>query len=365
MSNLNRSMKIALVAGFCCLGCLMGCPDGDDGDAGPSDGGSTNGPDGGPTPVFVTIAGHIEDSLIYTDCTVYGPKRDQLIQFADVIAAAGVDFNLQISYEWFEGASLCETEQLMSSTDGLNVIDYLVAEYDFEIDIHQEGASIEHASSGNNFADIRYMAGQVTDSVTETTGFQWDNQAQYAELQAGQVGLLHPEFTWQPEILAGGASVDHTLGDFSRDMTSVGVWIPSGFTEADFHDHDTSDEARMVYVGSGPNQFCADWNPMADCHFTNTADFVGVLVDYLETGRLESNKIYTTTLFIPQSIIFDPTKHDLVNTVLQQLNIMASAGQVEYAHFTEVVDTWRTQYNSVPNIVQYDRIDPADYTCGQ
>mgnify|MGYP001181735376 CR=1 FL=1 len=34
------------------------------------------------TPVYVTVAGHIEDSVAYTDCRVYGPKRAQLLDFA-------------------------------------------------------------------------------------------------------------------------------------------------------------------------------------------------------------------------------------------------------------------------------------------
>ena len=341
---------------------------GDDDDVTADDDDAADDDDSAPhpvTPVYVTVAGHIEDLLAYMDCPYYDGKRAALLDFADVVSASGVAFNLQVSYEWFVGVNQCETPEMMAATDGMNVIDYLVQTHGFEIDIHQEGASVLHASSGNNFADIRYMGGQVTSAMSETTGFQWDNPAQYAGLQAGEQGLLHPVYVFVPEILAGGASVDHVEGDFSRDMTSIGVWIPSDFTEADFHVHDTSASARMVYVGSGPNQWCSDWAlPGPDCHWINTPGFVSVLADYLADGRLEPGRIYTSTLFVPQSIIFDSEHHADFAALLAEYTPLHDAGVVEYAHFTEVVDVWRTLYASEPNVVQYDVFDPADYTCG-
>ena len=88
------------------------------------------------TPVFVTVAGHIEDSLIYTDCVEYDDYRSKLITFANTISDANVAFNLQVSYEWFVGVSNCETEDMKALTDGKNIIDYLVESHDFEIDVH-------------------------------------------------------------------------------------------------------------------------------------------------------------------------------------------------------------------------------------
>jgi len=346
-----RASSTIMVSGLFVLAC------------GSSDEGETTSTPTTKTPVYVTVAGHIEDSVAYTDCRVYGPKRAQLLDFAAALEGTSVAFNLQVSYEWFMGASQCETAALKATTSGLNVIDYLVEHHGFEIDIHQEGASTLDASSGNNFADIRYLGGQVTPHMTETTGFQWDNPAQYAALQAGETGLLHPEFTWKPEILIGGPSVDHTDGDFSRDMTSVGVWIPSGFSEAAFHSHDVDADARMVFVASGPNQHCADWGPKTGCHFQNTADFVEVMVDYIDSEKLASGKLYTTTLFVPQPIIFSADQGALLLAILEQMEPLIKNGKVQYAHFTEVAEVWRNGYGEEPNIVQYDRFEPADYTC--
>ena len=251
---------------------------------------------------------------------------------------------------------------MLAQTNGLNIIDYLVEAHGFEIDVHQEGASLAHASSGNNFADIRYMGGTITEYMSETTGFQWDNPSQFSNLQNGEQGLLHPEFTWFPEVLAGGVSMEHTNGDFSQDMTSIGVWQPSNFTVEEFHEHNA--DARMVYVGSGPNQHCADWSEAVGCHYATTGDFIAVLVSYIESARLAANELYTTTFFIPQPIIFNAEQHRLFQISLEQLQPLVESGQVRYAHFSEVVTEWRTTYESRPNIILYDTFEEADRTCG-
>ena len=62
-----------------------------------------------PTPIYVTVAGHIEDGRYYADCERYPEYRDQLLEFAELIASHGIPFNLQIDYELFQGASRCES----------------------------------------------------------------------------------------------------------------------------------------------------------------------------------------------------------------------------------------------------------------
>jgi len=301
-------------------------------------------------PVYVTFAGHIEDRKMYIDCDVYEKKSEDLLKVAEMVKDSGIAFNLQASYEWFMGAESCDPENLMNR---------LVEDFDFEIDVHQEGASeeLDDVTSGNNLADIRFIAAKVTDYVSDSTGFQWDNPAQYDRLQYGETGRLH-DFTWHPNILTGGVSVSHTNGDFSRDMTSIGVWIPSGFTEDEFHLHDESKEAHMVYVGSGPNQFMDDWGSRGSCHFKSSADFVGILENYIEPDG-----IYTYTVFVPQKVMFEESGREELQLLIDEFLELQEAGQVIFAHHTEVVDIWREDFDSNPTIFTYDQIDPEDYTC--
>lgn len=313
-------------------------------------------------PVYVTIAGHIEDNVALTDCSYYTPKRQQLLTFAEFMAEYDLPWNLQASYEWFEGAKNCETAELMASTDGMNLMNYLHEELNVEIDVHQEGASEDDVSSGNNLADIRKLAGEVTPYVTETTGFQWDNQDQFERLDNGEPGRIFNDFIWHPELLVGGVSMKHTNGNFSDDMDAIGVWIPEGFNQEEFFRHDRSGEG-MIYIGSGPNQHMADWNDKANCHFKSSADFVEVIHDYIEIGKFDAESIYTYTFFIPQKVMFDVAEHEKVAAFIEQLESLRESSDVIYQHFTQVANIWETAYNSEPNIVPYNMIHPDDYTC--
>ena len=59
-----------------------------------------------------------------------------------------------------------------------------------------------------------------------------------------------------------------------------------------------AEATRLAWIRPGLR---GDWSSMPGYHFEDTADFIGVLVSYLETGRLAANKLYTSSLFVPQS----------------------------------------------------------------
>jgi hypothetical protein len=317
------------------------------------------------TPVYVTFAGHIEAGLGYTHCKNYTQKREQLLKFIDLLSSYDIPFNLQASYEWFVGVSTCETPELRATTDGLNLMDFLAMQKNVEIDTHQSGANeaLEDVISGNNMADIRYIAGTVTDHITDTAGFQWNNQNQYEEFQHGERGRLYPEFTWYPDILTGAVSTDHANGDFSNDETSIGVWIPSGFSKDKLYLHDTDSNAHMIHIAAGPNQFMNDWGTKPGCHFKSSVDFVELVGEYLKAGRLDSGKIYTYSMFIPQRVMFNESEYHKAEALMKGFARLRDEGDVVFAHFTQVANIWRDIYNSEPSIVTYNVFDPADYTC--
>ena len=313
-------------------------------------------------PVYVTVGVHIEDNLRYTDCREYPRFRDGLVDFVEFVHSHGVPLRVQASYEWFIGAKQCETPDVMEATDGMSSLDYLVDRYGVAVDPHQEGAAVSDATSGNNFADIRWAGEQVTSHMSEVTGFQWDNPRQYEQFQAGERGLLH-DYTWRPEILTGGVSVLHTDGNFSKDMTAMGVWVPSGFTEADFLVHDEGPDARMVYVGSGPNQWASDWGARTNnCHYERSADVVEAMALEIERGTLSADGIYTYTFFIPQKVMFDPAEWSQVTANLDQLAPLVERGQVEYKHYEDIVRIWEER-GGEPFVLDYESLDPSLRTC--
>ena len=324
-----------------------------------------SGGDGGDhqnTPVYVTLAVHLEDNPEFANCNAYPAYRQDLLDFAEEISVYVDAVDLQSDYEFFTGVENCETPELMETTGGKNILDYLADTYGFVIDAHQEGGWEE---GEDNYADVRYMAGQATSSVTETVGgFVWQDSDQIETLESGETGRLHPEFTWYPEILTLGVGARHHLfGDFTDDDLTSGVWRPAGGSDS-FYEHDPN--RRLVYVG--PGQQHSSWNTDASCSshsgaFRNTVEYVKVLLSYIQEGILPEGKIYTATLAIPQKAVFEQEGRAALLGHLEALKPLIDSGDVIIATYQEVVDIWINEYKGEPNIVRFESIDPSDYTC--
>ncbi|MDZ7723317.1 MAG: hypothetical protein U5R06_11065 [candidate division KSB1 bacterium] len=143
------------------------------------DTGST-GPSKESTRVYVTPTGHIEGGLYYAQCDNYLEYRDKLLVFARLLHQYGVPFNLQIDYQFLKGALNCETPEMQAETGGTNVIDYIASEYNIRIDAHQSGG---YEEGPENYADVRFLAGQVTSHVTENVGgVIWNQPEQFIRL---------------------------------------------------------------------------------------------------------------------------------------------------------------------------------------
>lgn len=299
-------------------------------------------------PVYVTIAGHIEDVPVYANCDAYPGFRDKLLLFAETFSETGAAFNLQIEYEFFLGTERCETDALRASTNGLNVIDYLATHYGFEIDAHQEGGTEE---GDDNYADVRYLGGTLTSSISENVGgLIWNAPPQFKQLAQGESGWLYPDFTWHPEILTLAVSRDHHNGDFSKDDIASGIWVPKGPNKS-FWNHDPG--GRMVYVGPGEHD---DWGRGSD--YLSTPEFVQTLVDLLVQGTIDHSKMYTVSLPIPQSVIFQADQHEKLLALMDQLAPMIKSGQAVYVTYSEAVQIWQTQFDSQPNIFFRDGVQP-------
>jgi len=293
-------------------------------------------------PIYVTVAVHIEDVPAYANCDAYPDFRDKLLQFAQAVAPTGAAVNLQIEYEFLMGVSRCETPAMQVATDGQNVLDYLATRYGYEIDAHQEGGwDIE---GQDNYADIRYLGGQVTAAMSENAGgLVWDDPAQWACLAEGETGQVHPEFTWTPQVLTLAVSSRHHLGDFDADDIASGVWLPKGAGQEDFWTHDPG--GPIVYVGPGEYD---NWSGNA-AHLS-TPEFVRYLLGQLELAAIPSDRMYTATVAVPQAIVFHPEEYGDLLAVLEELAPLVEAGQVVYVTYSQVVETWREGYGASPNI---------------
>ncbi len=316
-------------------------------------------------PVYVTVAGHIEDVPIYTNCDAYPDFRQKLLLFAETIAPAGAAVNLQVEYEFLQGVSQCETDAMRAETDGRNVLNYLVTRYGYEIDPHQEGGWEEGADEApsewrhpkDNYADVRFLGEQVAPSISENVGgLVWDDAEQFARLSQGEAGRIYADFTWRPQILTLAVSRHHHLGDFSRDDVASGVWMPKGAGE-DFWVHDP--DGRMVYVGPGEH---ANWDPSRP--WQSTPDFVRAVAEGLERGDLDRDRMYTASIAVPQSVIFNPGRHPEMLVLLDQLAPLVESGRAAYVTYSRAVEVWRTQYDAQPHIFFREGVEPPSATGG-
>jgi hypothetical protein len=299
-------------------------------------------------PVYVTVAGHIEDVPVYTNCDAYPGFRQKLLQFAEAVSNHGAAVNLQVEYEFFQGVSACETDAMRAATAGQNVIDYLSTNYGFEIDPHQEGGWEE---GQDNYADIRFLGEQVTPSISENVGgFVWDAPDQFARLSQGEAGWIYPDFTWHPKILTLAVSHDHHLGDFSKDDLASGIWRPKGAGQS-FWSHDA--EGSLIYVGPGER---GNWS--AERGWRSTPEFVQTVADQLEEGTIDRDKMYTASIAVPQSIIFDLQRHQELLALLDQLKPLIESGRATYATYSEAVDIWRRDFDARPNIFFLEGVEP-------
>jgi hypothetical protein len=292
-------------------------------------------------PIYVTVALHIEDVPVYANCDAFPDFRQKLLDFAQAMAPYQIPINLQTDYEFLMGVERCETPAVQAETDGQNVLDYLASEYGYEIDPHQEGGwDIE---GQDNYADIRYLAGQLTSATSQTIGgLVWDDPAQWRALAQGQAGLQNPGYTWNPVVLTLAVGSQHHMGDFSDDDYASGVWRPAGAGEK-FWDHDP--DGAIIYIGPGEY---TNWGNRSGRR--STLEFVRHLLAGLETGELDRDVIYTATLAVPQSIVFDANEHFKLQQMLDELAPLAESGQIIFVTYSQVVQIWASQYAANPNI---------------
>jgi len=238
---------------------------------------------------------------------------------------------------------------MKKSTNGQNLIEYLVSCHSFEIDAHQEGGVEE---GQDNYADIRYFGETVTPAISENVGgVVWDDPDQFARLARGEQGWLYPDFTWHPEILTLAVSRDHHRGDFTRDDIASGIWIPKG-AFGNFWVQDS--DQKMIYIGPVEH---SNWGK--NSQYLSTPEFIQFLVYGIEQVTIDSGRMYTASIAVPQSIIFDSNQVGELVDLLDQLKPLIESGQAVYVTYSQAVEIWQREYKSQPNIFYREGIEPA------
>jgi hypothetical protein len=282
-------------------------------------------------PILASIVMHNEEPLsgqypdFVTDQPAFWQHRNALGQFVDMLHDNGVMFNYQSDWNFLMAAGLYDTGT--PETNGENIVRY-IKDLGFEVDPHAHETQY-------NYADVAYLIEALGVTPSHTAGGflaapPEDSKLEY--LWQPLTATLSSTYTWQAEILWGGAT---SLHQNEEALWAAGVWKPKD--NEHFMEHDAG--APLPHVGGYGR----------DCER---------LVQKQQDGELEEGKIHTCTIFVGQNKLLQP---GFIPGFAQRIQALDAAGDIRWVGLAEVIGIWQTEYDSEPNIVPYLTPQPRVY----
>jgi len=292
------------------------------------------------TRIFVTFVSHNEESIsnppcapVMTDPVRFAANRAAVVSLAQVIWDKRATWNFQTEYEYLLRLNDWETAEERDRTQGLNVVHFLntFAPGYVQVDAHS------HEKRGYNYADVAYLLQELNVPPNGIVGGVTINPVAtetWTRLRRPLVGRKYPAYTWQATILSGAASPGHR-----DDSNASGIWRPKA--AASFHEDDPNQALLNVgnYPGTGST---LDPEPLAG------------LLAMLRSGQLQTGRMYTVTMMIPQcELDSDPTVRTRVGTLIDRFQEDVARGDLVWATLTEMARVWRADYGSTPLIARW------------
>jgi len=264
-------------------------------------------------PVFVNIVLHYEESFQQTK-SYFFQQRNKLIALSRFLRDEGITLNLQPDWAFMAAVNSFEDVQMRIETNGMNILRYIKEDLNHEIDPHAH----EH---GYNYADVAAMIDQLGVTPSHIVGGLIVDPPEDSKYDY----LLNPieaskfDYTWQAEWLWGDATASHV-----NDTPASGIWRPKD--KYHFYEHD--DNGPLPCIGK----------------YTNDLDGVYDLVQRLESGTLETGKMYTAAIFIGQGKVQE--MHDLLKAEMGTLKGYVTTGQLQFVSLQEAGPIWEMEYGS-------------------
>jgi hypothetical protein len=330
---------------------------------------------GPPTPVYVTIYFHNEDSwgpYVRTE-TDYRDYRANLLAKLQLAAQYKAKIDWQSDITVLQGMLDYEKGDLLTDTSGKTIVKYMAEDLGFSVDPHG------HLNKCN-YADLAYLVEQLGAPTPQVIGgcrlfefggsylgflnlLDWRKQI---ELGADGVihGRLYPAARWTPTILSVPAMSGHWCDEWSS-----GVWRPGKGT--DFFTDDPS--GKIVYVGQGyPHSQANLGSKQASgaTVFQQQVEYIQELTAKLASGELPADRIYTASLHVRDLPVVKDSGANVdtlegLRTVLGALKPLHEAGKIVYATYPEVVEIWQSQYGAVASRVPFEGFSMCDQVIAQ
>jgi hypothetical protein len=272
--------------------------------------------------VHVSIVTHSEEPRSGTepdysnDEAAFWEKREQVVNFAEMLHEEGVKYNYQSDWSFLLAATMFDKGD--ESTNGKNFLRYLKEDLGFEIDPHAHETKY-------SYADVAYLINELGVEPSHTVGGHLalpteDSKLEY--LWSEVKGKVY-DYSWQAEILWGGGTANHVDED---ELWISGVWKPQ-----DNENHGSHDEnAPLPNVG----KYKEGWDALT----------------YLLEQDLQAGKIYTITIQAHQRDMDEA----FIEEFRTQIQNFKSDDRIVWAGLSEVIEIWKSEYNSEPNLLKYD-----------
>jgi len=287
--------------------------------------------------VYVTMVSHNEtDSRYdrYDTLEGYLSLRNTLLQIAGLVQKYHAAWDFQSDWRFLEAVRKFETADIMSNTNGKNILRYLKEDIGVQTDCHS------HEEGGYNYADVAYLHELLGVPPTGVVGgFLWqppDNPQDWERFRRPLAGQRYPTYKWKANILWGGGTFQHR----GEDETSSGIWRP--LDKHHFREHDP--KGNLIYVAVGPRVG------------SFAAGAVKQLIQDIEGGVAPPGKMYTVTFgFLELNFITRGQQYrDEFESQLRELDKYAQQGKIQWVTLNEAVSIWQTKFDAMPNIYQSD-----------
>lgn len=312
------------------------------------------------TPIYVTIYSHNEDSWepLVDTLDEYQFYRENLLERLHLIDSYGATLNWQSDWVVLEAMLRYENGEILDSTNGKNIVEYMVEDLGFSADPH--GHLVEY-----NYADLAKL---ISDLGVEPSGvvggclyvecgkeplvlyLDWHDIIEL-DPDGFITGRIYPDYRWRPTILAQPAQQGHYFDDFSS-----GVWKPGNGD--DFYGH--SEDNPLVYVGEGYPHDAVLLGPYMSSGARveyREAGYIKELVAKIRSGELPADRIYTASIHVRDLPVVAETgvpENEALESLLKELEPYVERGCVIYADYEEAADIWAVNYDGVPNTVKIE-----------
>lgn len=293
--------------------------------------------------VYQSFVTHNEENEPYNNYNYYILRRGIIVQLANYVVQNNARWNFQSDWKFLQAVINFDTGNVVSNTNGKNLIKWLTEDMGIECDPHAH-------ESQYNYADVAYLHSQLGITPTKVVGGFLYNQIvngnNWENLEQGIYGRIYTSYFWKPDILWGGGTPNHV-----NDPQNYGAWKPQSM--ANYYVHDST--KNLTLIGNG----CS--NKIYDTTAVYTAlNKVRNLMNAYEYGLIPDTGFYTSNVFMSVGQL-NTSQLNKMKQFIDTINIYVSQGKIQWKSVKEIHDTWKSNYDKKPFWLQCAQL-PTGYS---